>query len=109
MLESAYELLRTTPPFRNWRLPEPDDVSFRVIATEADRGAFRIVRGIPTIYISRGTIGRLSSLLKTMAHEMVHLHEETAHSAREDVVHSKTWVTLAARVCHHHEFDEKLF
>ena len=44
-----------------------------------------------------------------MAHEMVHMHEETEHHARSDVAHSKLWVKLATRVCKHHEFDEKLF
>lgn len=109
MLEAAYELLRTTPPFRNWRLPDPDGVSFRVISAEEDRGAFRLVRGIPIIEISKANVGLIGSLLMTMAHEMVHLYEETEHYARSDVIHSAKWKKLAALVCRHHEFDAKLF
>lgn len=30
MLEGAYEYLRTTPPFRRWKLPPGADIEFHV-------------------------------------------------------------------------------
>lgn len=110
MLESAYELLRTTPPFRNWKLPHPDDVGFQIIRTEHTRGTFHISdAGRPTISISHKCIGSLHSLVVTVAHEMVHLYEDTVHAARSDVMHSARFKRLTAQVCRHHGFDAKLF
>ena len=31
ILEAAYEFLRTTPPFKGWKLPSGVDITFRVI------------------------------------------------------------------------------
>jgi hypothetical protein len=109
MLEASYELLRTTPPFRRWKLPEADDVIFRVIRSEEVRGTFELVKGRMVISISAKCVGNLHSLNATMAHEMVHLYEDTVHNARNDVMHSATFKRLAKQVCRHHGFDELLF
>ena len=113
LMEAAYELLRITPPFRKWKLAEPDDVVFRIIKTELTRGTFYRAgkRGskLPTIEISMKCIGSVHSLITTMAHEMTHMHEDTNHVARDDVMHSARFKRLAAQVCRHHGFDAKLF
>lgn len=110
MIEAAYELLRTTPPFKRWKLPEADDVGFQIIRTEHTRGTFHVTHGgRPTIAISHKCIGSLHSLVATVAHEMVHMYEDTVHSARSDVMHGARFKRLAAQVCRHHGFDEKLF
>lgn len=109
LLVIAYELLVLTRPFRAWKMPPSSEIGFRVMSTELTRGAFNFVNGRPTIYISRKCVGTLHSLVHTMAHEMVHLHEDTRHRARGDVMHSSRFKRLAAQVCHHHGFDPKLF
>lgn len=113
MLVRTYELLAGTPPFSRWKMPPSSEVGFQFLNAENTRGAFRIeksTRGArPTIYISRGCVGTLYVLLVTMAHEMVHLHEDTVHRARGDVMHSGRFRRLAAQVCKHHLFDEMVF
>jgi predicted SprT family Zn-dependent metalloprotease len=109
MLEASYELLRQTPPFRRWKLPEPDEVAFRIIRSDTTRGTFHLDKGKPVISISSRCVGNIHSLNETMAHEMVHLYEDTVHKARGDVMHSSKFKALAKQVCKHHGFDELLF
>jgi hypothetical protein len=103
MLEAAYELLRTTPPFRNWKLPDTDDVEFHVtkFGHAADCG-FDGTQFV--IRVSATKHGTLAALLETMAHEMCHMRypNDRAH-------HGYLFKRLAVRVCRHHGFDIKGF
>lgn len=111
LIVAAYEMLRLTRPFKGWKLPPSNEVGFRVIKTERTRGTFHFSEktGKPTIEVSRANVGTLSSLIYTVAHEMVHFHEDTAHRARGDVMHGARFKKLAAQVCRHHTFDPLLF
>src|SRR4051812_30350497 len=111
MLVASYNLLCATPPFSEWGMPPSGEVGFRIIKTLNTRGTFHKAgkRERPTIGISRGCIGNLHSLNATMAHEMVHLHEDTRHAGRGDVKHSSKFNEFADEVCDHHSFDPKLF
>lgn len=108
MLENAYELLRTTPPFRRWKLPHADEVVFRVTNSHDVRGTFQKSPHL-TIEISAFCTINLKSLIEVMAHEMVHLHEDTNHGARADVDHSAAFKRFSKQVCKAHNFDERLF
>lgn len=108
LLRASYELLRHTMPFRRWKLPEAADVAFRVIRSYETRGLFEMHKR-PVISISSKCVGTVQSLTVTMAHEMVHLYEETNHTTRKDVMHSARFWRLAKQVCRHHGFDELLF
>lgn len=104
MLEAAYELLRTTPPFRGWKLPPADDVEFRVKAIPHQGEFFPPAR----IVISAQRVGTLDRLAVVMAHEMVHFRLQLVGSTdKED--HGPDFQRCAARVCRHHLFDPKEF
>lgn len=107
-LEAAYELLRATPPFKGWRMPEADEVEFVVSRTAALGSAGRTAGGQRYIAISGARHAHLATLLPTMAHEMVHLHDQST-GGRDDVEHGATFRRLAAQVCRHHGFDPKWF
>lgn len=109
MLASAYEFLKTTPPFHRWKLPHHSDVTFRVIKDPSLRGWYDIRRGRHTIGISSNCIGYTYNLMATMAHEMIHLHQSTANMETRDVEHNAAFRMLAHRVCKYHGFDPKLF
>jgi len=109
MIEAAYDLLRTTPPIKRWRLPEADDVVFRVVRDDFC-GSFRYdEKGVPTMSISAKRVGKLQTLIEVVAHEMVHMKEDSEGLSRADVQHSARFKRLAAQVCRHHGFDEKTF
>lgn len=108
MLYAAYELLRVTPPFRAWRLPRGHEIEFHVSVSAGVRGeAAKLTDGY-RITISSVLIGTLHSLLYTMAHEMLHVHQFIAKTATAKA-HNRQFDKLAARICRIQRWDEKDF
>ena len=109
MIEGAYELLRTTPPFRGWKLPHADDVTFVVLRkrrpfadTHFDRKKGFMVR------VSHTAHTQLSTLLATVAHEMIHIRQGQLgqwHGPDHGALFNK----LADQVCWYHHFDRGAF
>ena len=106
MLAAAYDFLRTTEPFKNWRLPESDDVGFSVVRDRARYADFGLEKGVPVIRVSEARNGHAATLLATLAHEMCHLRQEMIGDRGH---HSAAFRKMAARVCRAHGFDIKTF
>ncbi len=108
-LEATYELLRTTEPFKQWKLPHAEDISFRISRDKLNRGEFHVdKKGIPWITANERYHSTLDELLRTVAHEMCHLFEHSWGS-RSDVHHGATFNRLADKVCKCHSFDRGAF
>ncbi len=112
IIEGAYEFLRTTPPFRNWRLPEADEVTFVVSRHKRYVGYHRGTRH--KIYdheigISEVCVGHTNTLLRTMAHEMIHQHQQRSRTQTAHTEHNAEFMRLARIVCRYHGWDEKEF
>lgn len=109
VLAAAYDYLAATAPFRRWNLPDSDEVTFIVVRNPALCGSYQCgTGGRHIIKISASNTGHSASLLATMAHEMIHLHEEVTGMKRASE-HSAAFRKLAARVCRVHGFDPKAF
>jgi hypothetical protein len=115
ILESAYEYLRTTPPFRSWGLPHPDQLVFRVMGARDRFGQFRgrfsrksRAEDYSEIGISAHLVHTTAALLSTMAHEMIHLHQDESGTCGRGQ-HNKEFQQLACRVCTIHGFDREGF
>lgn len=109
ILRASYNFLCELPPFDRWNLPDAHDIIFRV-TRHHDRWAHyrRTASGKPEIVISARFIQRTESLVETMAHEMVHLHQ--ARAGMENAAqHNAAFKKLAARICKIHGFDPGLF
>lgn len=109
ILCGAYDFLCLTLPFKNWNLPDGEDVKFKVVWTPGLRGWYKYDAGKHSIGVSASCIGHTVSLIEVMAHEMIHLHESHARICRADVEHSAAFKKMAKRVCDVHGFDYKLF
>lgn len=112
MLHGAYDYLRTTPPFKGWRLPDGDEIEFNILTTHDRRGHYRAYykrEGGHEIAISAGRVGHSVTLITTMAHEMIHLRQELKNSTTPHTEHNAEFKTLAERVCRFHGFDPKEF
>ena len=109
ILQAAYDFLRSTPPFNRWKLPESDDIEFRVAHSKTWCGLFDSGKdGGPRISISSRLVGDTDHLIEVMAHEMVHVHQD--HRGQQDSgEHGAGFHRLAALVCRHHGFDRKRF
>jgi hypothetical protein len=107
-MEAAYELLRTTPPFRGWRLPPGEQIRFEVVATRAIYGSHVCRAGTHVICCSFRKQRTLPLLLITMAHEMIHLYE-AERKERADIGHGARFWKRAKLVCRLHGWDEGAF
>lgn len=109
-LRSTYAFLVETPPFCHWNLPDAEDVEFKVARTKTHFGWHRFDGTKHTIAVSRSnrSVRDTATLIATMAHEMIHVHEH--HSSRcANGVHSAAFKKWAAQVCRIHGFDPKEF
>ncbi len=111
-LAAAYDYLRTTPPFNRWNLPDSEDVLFSVVKTPRDYGWYQWDGKRHTISASKASIGHTVTLMRLMAHEMIHLHlEETGMESknRNNNTHNAAFRKIAATVCRVHGLDPKAF
>jgi hypothetical protein len=109
MMEMAYELLRTTLPFRTWKLPDPDGIVFRVTADPSEHAHFGVMDNKdkhPLIGVNQKRNKSLDALLLNMAHEMCHLRQ---WQLKLPVNHGNRFQLLKARVCKEHGFDPGVF
>ncbi len=116
MLEGAYEYLRVSPPFCHWDLPHADHVSFRVLGAKDRFGHFRGRHrkaqgddGFSEIAISAGLVKSTDLLISTMAHEMIHQHQQRTRTETSNTEHNAQFIKLARQVCRYHGWDEKEF
>ena len=108
-LKASYDLLCTTPPFRNWNLPDSDDVVFK---TDRSRtmSAWQTFDGERhVICVSTACVSSIDLLNRYMAHELIHVHEANVRIDRNDVEHSAAWRKWAAQVCRAHGYDPAAF
>lgn len=109
LLAAAYELLRQSAPFDRWNLPEPEDVRFAVLRTTKLFGDYS-KDAQHTIRLSARKHTRLTGVLATMAHEMLHLHLGEIGCAKDSHRHGPAFRALAAEVCAAHpDFDASVF
>lgn len=110
MVEAAYDFLLTTPPFNKWNLPAGEDIKFVIVKTPRIYGEhWKITQGYHYISISLGSVGYTTTLLETLAHEIVHLYlkRQKMQGKRH---HGVEFRALAALVCRYHRaFDPKRF
>src|SRR6185312_16077207 len=105
-LAAAYEYLRTTSPFKGWRLPEADDIGFHVVRDPKIHADFYVENGLPNIRVSENCVGHTETLIAKLAHELCHLRQHLI-GARDH--HGASFKRMAAAVCRHHGFDPKTF
>ena len=102
---AAYELLRTTPPFLGWKLPDAGEFDFEVLRGRKNFGDCDGEK----IRISSEMHGQLGTLLATVAHEMIHLHQMRTRLETANTEHNADWHKRATRVCRLHGWDRKTF
>lgn len=111
ILRLAYDLLCATEPFSRWNLPDGEDVTFQVLRTRnVSAQIYTDGTKRPIISISGGTNGHINTVLSSLAHEMVHLHEHRCKIRfRGADHHGAAFRKWAAQVCEAHGYDLKLF
>ncbi len=112
MLAAAYGFLRKTPPFARLKMPPAGNVKFSVGKFRQDYAAYRWDGKQHCITMSANAVGHTSTLMRYMAHEMIHLYlEETGAESRKggEDTHNAAFRKFAAQACKFHGFDLKAF
>lgn len=111
LLERAYEYLRASRPFRNWKLPEADELGFEVSRHKDRYGHMHGYVRSPDadIAISECSVGSSTTLIEKMAHEMIHLKQHVHKTETANTQHNAEFKRLARVVCAEHMFDFKDF
>jgi hypothetical protein len=108
-LAAAYDFLRTTDPFKAWKLPHSDDVAFHVIRNQNIFADFGIDNdGQPLIRVSTAKNGHTATVLMSVAHEALHLHQYLA-GLDKGSEHNSDFKRKAKRICAVHGWDTALF
>jgi hypothetical protein len=104
ILRAAYSFLVETPPFRRWKLPKPDTIKFRVVSLKDCYGQYEGAGKDHTIDISGARISHTDNLMKTLAHEIIHMR---THMLHKTVTHGAAFEKLKRRVCKQHGWDPR--
>ena len=112
MLEAAYNYLKVTPPFNRWKLPDADDISFKLSKAPKEFANYQWSGNNHTITVSILSVGHTLTLLQYMAHEVIHMYLEEkgleSKSGGSDA-HNLHFKKFALQVCGYHGFDPKAF
>lgn len=106
-LRAAYDFLNETPPFNKWNLPDGEEIEFRVVRDRKRYAWHDLTNGKNIIAVSSLNVGHTVSLVRVMAHEMVHVHER--RSSCNATGHSRAFTRWGAMVSKYHGFDPKDF
>ena len=106
MLGHCYDMLAATPALSKWNLPSSEDIKFKVVKRKSIFGRYVYEGGDHRIEISSKSVGTFSTLISTMAHEMIHLHQSLLDIPVAD---DKTFHGFADAVCKEFELDRLAF
>lgn len=104
-LAATYAMLREWPPLSGWKLPPSDAVRFHVAKTDRWHAAWWIEGDTHHVEVSDKKHAHLSSLLSSMAHEMIHMRQRIARTETPNTEHNAEFYRLAKRVCKSLGFD----
>jgi hypothetical protein len=119
ILRAAYNYLSETEPFNKWNLPDGEDIGFKV--TKPAKGTGRAMgcthciihdpgdRCEFSIDISENHHHHTASLMLTLAHEMIHVHQRHNCVNRGKNSHDAAFKKYALEVCASHGFDPGQF
>lgn len=111
MLASAYEYLRTTPPFARWKLPHADEVEFSV-TRHRDREGDHCTYKYTDAHVIRAStyyIKTTDALMQVIAHEMLHALQHYRKTTPKNRGHNAEFKRLSARICAIHGWNRHLF
>jgi hypothetical protein len=101
-VKATYLYLLNFPPFSRWQMIKPERLTFLVVDYSSEYARYAPDR--MEIRVSNVTVSKQQTLLKKMAHEMIHVHEHAVDrwSKKHD---SAFFIKCRDQVCRHFDFD----
>jgi hypothetical protein len=108
---ALYEALRTFPPFNRLKLLPSGEVKLQVTRHRDREGHYTRYIGTDEHFIalSAAKLGHFDSVVKALAHEMIHLHQGVAKTETRGAHHNAEFRRIAARACRRFGWDLKTF
>jgi hypothetical protein len=103
-IQAIYEMLIQLPPFNKWNLPPSSKVIFEVTNDPTCYGEYEPEPH--TIRISSAKLSFLDHVVRTMAHELIHLRLYMKGSKSWDK-HDKVFLSLSSKVALQMGYDPK--
>lgn len=91
-LESIYIMLCNCKPFSKWKLPTPEEINFMVTNETDAMGTYRYDEEEDKIHIftiSKAKNSHLDTVIRTMAHEIIHMKRSPNNWDKHDEVFRK--------------------
>jgi len=114
-VRATYELMRRLPPYCGWDLPAANNgITFGVNGCRSEFGRYIHLGcgvghpGFHRIEISRHNVKTCHALIVTMAHEIIHLHQQLTKTYSRSQ-HNREFLRLAKHVCRTLGFEAKGF
>jgi hypothetical protein len=106
--EAAYDFLRAISPFKGWALPPGDDIEFHITRFDhvADCSIVPTEDGAIRIRISEKCHEHLTTLLMSMAHEMIHVY---LVRQGKPISHNAEFMKIGRRLCRQFGWDAGQF
>lgn len=107
---AVYDCLRQFAPFSGWKLPPAEQVEFSVTRDHKNFGTHVHYVGTDDhiIEVSEVNNGHFNTIVLTIAHEMVHLHQRRKRLTTK-AEHNADFKRRAARICAELGWDAKAF
>jgi hypothetical protein len=107
MLAHCYDMvIASSRTLKSWKLPPSEDIKFK-ITNHKDRFAHHeVVGGVHILAFSACYVSRFETLISTMVHEIIHVHQDQAGLPRAD---NKHFSKLADKLCKELELDRATF
>ena len=101
-IRATYEYLLIFPPFNRWKMIAAEDLTFLVVAFTSEYAQYNPQK--KEFRVSHVNVGKQLTLLKKVAHEMIHVHEDALG------IYTKThdtpfFLRCRDQVCRHFDFD----
>lgn len=119
MCRMVYEYFRTTLPYRRWKLPDADSVSFKITKSADKYGSVDYPsreghRIRPIVEVSEHLCYNTDLLVRTLAHEMLHLRQFQNDGWKivdkdKEYGHGPDFQAMAKLVCRRHGFNMETF
>lgn len=107
-LRASYDYLRAFRPFNRWPMPDSATLAFRVTRERNTAGWYIRVGDAHKIIVSARHAGSHLTVLKIVAHEMIHLKQAIV-GTESPANHNADYKRLAAIVCRAWGWDDKDF
>ena len=99
-------VIAASPTLTKWNLPPSEDMKFKVIRRKDRFAHHEVIGGVHRICISSILVRRFETLVSSMVHEAIHVHQDQAELPRAD---NRTFDALADILCAELELDRGAF